>query len=61
MGAASSARIDPLRAMEENARPPRKQTMSMAEYYKRYGTTKETDGWKQANPTGQRVVYVKAG
>ena len=50
---------DPLRAMEENARPPREQTLTMAEYYKRYGTTKEMDGWKQANPTGQQVIYYK--
>ena len=52
---------DPLRAMEENARAPRQQTLSYAEYYKRYGTTEERDGWKMVNPTGQKVMYVKAG
>ena len=50
---------DPLRAMEENARPPRQQTLSYAEYYKQFGTTKERDGWQMANPTGQKVIYVK--
>ncbi|MBR6167913.1 MAG: hypothetical protein IKQ50_05745 [Paludibacteraceae bacterium] len=47
--------------MEENARAPRQQTLSYAEYYKRFGTTKERDGWKMENPTGNKVIYVKAG
>ncbi len=33
--------------------------LSYAEYYKRFGTTKERDGWQMANPTGQKVIYVK--
>ena len=37
----------------------RQQTLSYAEYYARYGTTEEKDGWKMANPTGQKVIYVK--
>ena len=24
-----------------------------------FGTTEERDGWKQVNPTGQKVIYVK--
>lgn len=50
---------DPLRAMEENARLLRQQTLSYSEYYKRFGTTEERDGWKMVNPTGQKVIYVK--
>ena len=37
----------------------RQQTLSYADYYARYGTTEERDGWKMANPTGQKVIYVK--
>ena len=50
---------DPLRAMEENARPPRQQTLSYADYYARYHTTEPRDGWQMANPTGNKVIYVK--
>ena len=52
---------DPLRAMEKSARAPRQQMLSYAEYYKRFGTTRERNGWKMENPTGQKVIYVKAG
>ena len=38
---------------------PQQQTLSFADYYARYGTTAETDGWKMENPTGQQVIYVK--
>ena len=38
----------------------RQQTLSYAEYYQRYGTTEETDGWHMSNPTGQKVIYVKS-
>ena len=50
---------DPLRAMRENIRQARKLVLSYAEYYAKYGTTRERDGWKMENPTGQRVIYVK--
>ena len=50
---------DPLRALEENARPPRQQTLSYADYYARYHTTEPRDGWQMANPTGQKVIYVR--
>ena len=36
-----------------------RQTLSYADYYARYGTTEERDGWHMANPTGQKVIYVK--
>ena len=35
------------------------QTMSYAAYYAKYGTTVEQDGWKMANPTGNKVIYVR--
>ena len=38
---------------------PRQQVLSYAAYYAKYGTTLERDGWKMANPTGQKVIYVK--
>ena len=50
---------DPVRALEENARPPRQQTLSYTDYYSKYGTTEEKDGWKMVNPTGKKVIYVK--
>ncbi len=43
----------------QDFREPRQQTLSYADYYARYGTTEERDGWKMENPTGQKVVYVK--
>ena len=54
---------NPLLALRNNAnvRPKRKQTLTFSEYYARYGTTSETDGWHMENPTGQQVIYVKAG
>ena len=52
---------DPIRALEENARPPRQQTLSYADYYARYHTTEPRDGWLMANPTGQKVIYVRNG
>ena len=50
---------DPLRAIQENAEALSSQTLSYAEYYRRYGTTEERDGWHMENPTGQQVIYVK--
>ena len=39
----------------------RQQTLTYAQYYARYHTTEERDGWQMVNPTGQKVIYVKAG
>lgn len=50
---------DPLRAIQENVKAVRSQTLSYREYYARFGTTIEQGGWKMANPTGQQVIYVK--
>jgi hypothetical protein len=38
---------------------PQQMQMSYREYYAKYGTTLEQDGWKMANPTGQQVIYIK--
>ena len=53
---------NPYFAIEDNAieaHQPRRLEMSYANYYAKYGTTEERDGWKMANPTGNKVIYVK--
>ena len=37
----------------------RRKVMSFSDYYAKYGTTEEVDGWQQANPTGNKVIYIK--
>ena len=49
---------NPLFAIKNHCRQ-RSQTLSFNDYYTRYGTTEERDGWKMENPTGQQVIYVK--
>ena len=39
----------------------RQQILSFGEYYKKFGTTEEQDGWHMENPTGEKVIYVKGG
>ena len=51
--------FDPIRAIRENLRSARQQVLTFTEYYQRYGTTAETDGWRMTNPTGNKVIYVK--
>ena len=53
---------DPLRALEENSRPPRQQILSYADYYARYHTTAPRDGWEMCtpkNPGDPPLHYVK--
>ena len=52
---------NPLLALRNNASEPPKRVemMSFNDYYVKFGTTEEKDGWKQANPTGNKVIYVK--
>ena len=53
---------NPYFAIEDNARQRRqRQVLSYDDYYGRYHTTEERDGWKMENPTGNKVIYVKAG
>ena len=49
---------NPVKAIQENV-PKQQQQMSFADYYAKYGTTEEKDGWKMANPTGNKVIYIK--
>ena len=52
----------PVQAIRDNVpKVPKAQTLSFKDYYARYGTTEERDGWKMENPTGNKVIYVKAG
>ena len=50
---------DPIRAIMENTKKVRRQVLTYQQYYERFGTTEERDGWKMENPTGQKVIYVK--
>ena len=51
---------NPYFAIEDNAKAVKRQlTMSYADYYAKYGTTEEREGWKMVNPTGNKVIYVK--
>jgi hypothetical protein len=51
---------NPYYAIQKNANPRRRNyQLSYADYYARYGTTEPRDGWQMANPTGNRVIYVK--
>ena len=51
----------PVKAVRDNA--PKQQplqTLSYADYYRRYGTTEEQDGWKRKFlPEQQTTIYVK--
>ena len=51
---------NPLFAIKRTYRAPRPLVLSYADYYTKFGTTEEKDGWKMKNPTGQKVIYVKA-
>ena len=50
---------NPLLAIRNNIPLVRRMTMSFNDYYNKYGTTEETDGWHMENPTGNKVIFVK--
>ena len=50
---------NPYFAITKNSLQTQPQTLSFDEYYARYHTSDEVDGWKMQNPTGQKVIYVK--
>ena len=50
---------NPLFALKRTYRAQQPQVMSFNDYYTRFGTTEEHDGWHMANPTGNQVIYVK--
>lgn len=50
---------NPLFALKNNSQRPQ-QTLSFSDYYARYGTTEETDGWRrQYIAEEQKTVFVK--
>ena len=51
---------DPMRAIQENARSKKQQTLSYAEYYARFHTTEPKDGWlRKYLPNEQKTIYIK--
>ena len=52
---------NPYYAIYDNAYPPRKRQriMSYADYYAKYGTTEERDGWRMVKPQHGNVYYEK--
>ena len=56
---------NPYFAIEDTAlalqnQAPKHQTMSFDDYYKKYGTTEDSDGWKRVFlPEKQTTIYVK--
>ena len=50
---------NPLFALKRTYRAPKPLILSYADYYAKFGTTEERDGWHMENPTGQKVIYVK--
>ena len=52
---------DPAKAIRDNApKAPRIQIISADEYYRRYGTQTDHDGWKRTFlPDQQKTIYVK--
>ena len=54
--------FDPIRAIKENLRKVRQMVITAEEYYQRYGTQANQDGWVRTHiPEEQRTVYIKAG
>ena len=52
--------FNPLFAFKRTYRAPQEQMMSFGEYYAKYGTTEETDGWKRVFlPEKQTTIFVK--
>ena len=45
--------------LDFQAKRTQRQTLSFNDYYARYGTTEERDGWRMENPTGNQVIYVR--
>ena len=56
----SFVQYDPIRAIKENLRKERRLVISGDEYYRRYGTQANQDGWVRTHlPEEQRTVYIK--
>ena len=51
---------DPIRAIKENLRNARRCVLSAEEYYRRYGTQANHDGWVRTFlPDQQKTIYIK--
>ena len=51
---------NPVKAIRDNAPKKKQQILSFDEYYNRYGTTEEKDGWKRKFlPEERKTIYVK--
>lgn len=55
---------NPLFAIQRFSQPPKPQTLSFRDYYAKFGTTEEQNGWRMVRPQkagDPPVHYVKAG
>ena len=52
---------DPIRAIKENSwQAPKPQTLSFNDYYAKFGTTEEQNGWRRVFiPNQQKTIYIK--
>ena len=51
---------NPLFAIERFSEEPQKQTLSFSDYYAKFGTTEEQNGWRRVFlPNEQRTIYIK--
>ena len=52
--------FNPVRALQENVKAAGALEMAFDAYYKKYGTTEDTDGWKRKFIEDEgRTIYVK--
>ena len=53
---------NPLFAIERFSKGPQRQTLSFGDYYAKFGTTEEQNGWRRVFlPKQQKTIYIKAG
>ena len=51
---------NPLFAIERFSKTPQKQTLSFNDYYQKFGTTEEQNGWRRVFlPDKQQTIYIK--
>ncbi len=51
---------NPLFAIKRFSQPPQPQTLSFNDYYTRFGTTEEQNGWRRVFiPEKQKTIYIK--
>ena len=52
--------FNPLFAIERFSKEPQRQTLSFNDYYAKFGTTEEQNGWRRVFlPDKQKTIYVK--